>query len=60
MKYKVYKVTTDSKTNKATFTEVEFNWCCGFDTIEEAYESIERNGESYTQYVILPYVYITN
>jgi hypothetical protein len=60
MKYKVYEVTTDSETNKATFTEVEFNWDCGFDTIEEAYDRIQSRGDDYVHYTILPYVCMTN
>lgn len=56
MKYKVYLVKTDFDTNVSTFIEVEFNYGNGFDSIEEAYESIQRNGDDYLNYTILPHI----
>lgn len=60
MKYKVYIVKTDDVTNVATFIEADFNYGCGFDTIKEAIESIERHGSDYVNYTILPYIYMTD
>jgi len=60
MKYKVYIVKTDDETKVATFIEADFNWGCGFDTIEDANDRIRSRGYDYVHYVILPYVYMTS
>jgi hypothetical protein len=60
MKYKVYILKTDEITKQAIFIEADFNWGCGFDTIEEANDRIRSRGDDYIHYVILPYVYMTS
>lgn len=60
MKYKVYVVKIDDVTKQLTFIEADFNWCCGFDTIEQSYDMINRMGDDYVHYVILPYIYMTS
>ena len=60
MKYKVYIIKTDEVTKQAIFIEADFNWGCGFDTVEEANDRIQNRGDDYVHYVILPYVYMTS
>lgn len=60
MKYKVYIVKTDDETKVAQLIEADFNYDCGFDTIEEANYTIQRKGDDYVNYVILPYIYMTS
>lgn len=60
MKYKIYQVKNDEVTKVATFIETDFNIGCGFDTIEEAMNRIQTEGEDYIQYTILPYIYMIN
>ena len=60
MKYKVYIVKEGHEINEPSiFIESEFNYGCGFDDIEEAMLNIQRNGENYIHYTILPYIYLT-
>ena len=59
MKYKIYVVRTSDVTKVSTFEEADFNWGCGCDSIEEAYDMINRNGDSYVTYTILPYIYMS-
>ena len=60
MKYKIYEIIKNQKTDTVEFKEFFYDghdWT--FDTPEEAYEAIKREGFDYTQYSILPYVYMT-
>lgn len=60
MKYKVYIVKNSEETGKPDrFIEAEFNYGCGFDDMQEALLAIQRNGNDYVQYTILPYIYMT-
>lgn len=54
MKYKVYII------NKKKLKEADFNYGCGFDTIEEAFGAIKRDGCDYIEYTILPFIYLTD
>lgn len=56
MKYKVYIIKYDGVTNITTLIECTFNYGCGYDSIEEAYTNIEKYGDDYVQYTILPYI----
>lgn len=61
MKYKVYIVKESSIINEpCMFIEAEFNYGCGYDSVEEAMSNIHRDGENYIHYTILPYIYLTN
>lgn len=59
MKYKVYIIKNGNEVGEpGTFTEAGFNFGCGFDDMKEALLSIQRNGNDYVQYTILPYIYM--
>tara|TARA_R110001592_G_scaffold322937_1_gene601966 strand:+ start:593 stop:796 length:204 start_codon:yes stop_codon:yes gene_type:complete len=61
MKYKVYIVKNGKEVGEPeTFIEAEFNYGCGFDDMQEALLYIQRNGNDYIQYTILPYIYMTS
>lgn len=57
IKYKVYVVKTD-KSNIVTFQVADFCIDLCFDTIEEACDAIEHNGDDFVHYTILPDVYM--
>ncbi len=66
MKYKVYIIKNSEEVGKPDrFIEAEFNYgfslffYSGFDDMQEALLSIQRNGDDYVQYTILPYIYMT-
>lgn len=60
MKYKIYIVKNGFEVgDPETFIEAEFNYGCGFDDMQEALLEIQRNGDDYVQYTILPYIYMT-
>jgi hypothetical protein len=60
MKYKVYIIKNGEEVGKPDrFIEAEFNYGCGFDNMQEALLEIQRNGNDYVQYTILPYIYMT-
>lgn len=58
MKYKVYITKTDETTNQVIFIEADFNYGCGFGSIEEANNRIQSVGDDYVNYTILPYIYM--
>ena len=60
MKYKVYIVNNSEEVGKPDrFIEAEFNFVFGFDDMQEALLAIQRNGDNYVQYTILPYIFLT-
>lgn len=60
MKYKVYVVENALHEGyPETFIEAGFNLGNGFDDMQEAILSIQRNGYDYTQYTVLPYICMT-
>ena len=58
MRYKIYEMTRDDRTKITTFAEASFNYGCGFETTDDAYDMIKVNGVCCIEYAILPYVYI--
>ena len=59
MKYKIYIALENDENSKNSFIEADFNFGCGFDSIEEAYQRIVSHGYDYVNYTILPYIYLT-
>jgi len=65
IQYKVYRVTQQAWSinaqNLSMLIEIDFKgWQMNrFDTMEEALEIIKKDKISYTDLVILPYVYLT-
>lgn len=60
IKYKIYIVNTNEFTKVVEFIEVDFNYGCGYDSLEEANLKIKEYGDNYVHYTILPYMYLTN
>jgi len=64
MKYKIYIVENTDRDNLTgyplNFIKADFNWDDGCDSIEEANELINKQGDNYVNYTILPYVYMTS
>jgi hypothetical protein len=60
IKYKCYKIKIDDITKQSILIESDFNYGCGFDSIEEAIDFIQRNGDDYVQYTFLPYIYMNS
>lgn len=60
MRYKVFIVQKDKKSPILKFVEADFGNDYAFDTEKDAHDAIERRGESFVPYVILPYVYMTD
>lgn len=63
MKYKIYRLVTNGNdkgdTIKRVVLDADFEYD-EFDTIEEAYKRLLREGTSYRNYTILPYIYLTD
>lgn len=63
MKYKIYRLASNGITDfgfgKQLILDEEFEYE-EFDTIEEAISTIERRGERYIHYTVLPYIYFQN
>lgn len=59
MRYKIYIIKENTENGfPLVFIEADFNYGCGYDSIEEAQKMIEHNGEYYVNYTILPYIYM--
>jgi hypothetical protein len=59
MRYKIYRIINKSS-GKSIFKEASFNHGCGCETIEEAYLLCKEKGETFVDYTILPYIFMTN
>jgi len=62
VKYKIYilKESTTHNDGRRFLIEADFNYVCGFDTMEEALERLSIEAVNYVNYTIIPYIYLAD